>query len=97
MGYKKEEEIAIISTSILGAYAIVRGISVWSEGFPSEKEVYTLAFEQEWSTLKSMISGIVYLYLVLLVVLSACGMYVQFKYFYDGEKKEESKSLVNNE
>jgi hypothetical protein len=107
LGFWKEEEIAIISTAIVGGYAIVRGISVWAGGFPDERQVYELGSKGEWEQMRNLLTGVVYAYLAGFVVLSALGMIIQFKFFYDGNKKknnEEEKQknnkdgdLVNNE
>jgi flagellar basal body-associated protein FliL len=31
------------------------------------------------------------IYLVICLIVAACGMYIQFKYFYDGDKKKNKK------
>lgn len=95
VGYKKEEETAIISTTIIGAYSIVRAISIWVGNFPNEKQIYYLATNQEWTHLKSLISGIIYLYIFMLIIFSILGMIVQFKYFYHGANEEDKKKLIN--
>lgn len=95
LGYFKEEEIAIISTSIVGAYAIIRGLSIWCGGFPDERQVYELGSKGEWDQMKDMLDATVYAYLAGFFVLSAIGMWIQFKYFYDGSKKEKKEKNQN--
>ena len=100
LGYYKEEEISIISTSVVGAYGIIRGISIMAGGFPDERQVYELSLKGEWDQLSNYLTGVVYAYLAGLLVLAILGMYVQFKYFYDGSKKKDKKKddeLVKNE
>lgn len=100
LGYYKEEEISIISTSVVGAYGIIRGISIMAGGFPDERQVYELSSKGEWDQLSNILTGVVYAYLAGLIVLAILGMYVQFKYFYDGSKKKDEKKddgLVKNE
>lgn len=97
LGYFKEEEISIISTSIIGAYAIVRGISLMAGGFPDERQVYELGNKGEWSQLSDLLTPIIYAYLAGFLILSAVGMYIQFKFFYDGDKKKGDKKDDNKE
>lgn len=100
LGYYKEEEISIISTSVVGGYGIIRGISIMAGGFPDERQVYELSSKGEWDQLSNHLTGVVYAYLAGLLVLAILGMYVQFKYFYDGSKKKDKKKddgLVKNE
>jgi hypothetical protein len=40
LGYKLRDGFTIISTSILGAYLIVRGISFFAGGYPDELDLY---------------------------------------------------------
>jgi hypothetical protein len=91
LGFYKEEEIAIISTSFVGAYGIVRGLSIWFGGFPDERQVYELGNNGEWDQMKQKLTAVVYAYLAGFVVLAVLGMYIQFKYFYDGDKKKNKK------
>jgi hypothetical protein len=91
LGYYKEEEIAIISTSFVGAYAIMRGFSTWFGGFPNEGQIYELGNKGQWDQLKNTLTAVVYVYLVFCLILAAFGMYIQFKYFYDGNKKKNNK------
>ena len=85
IGFKKEEEVSIISTSIVGAYGIVRGISILCGGLPSEEQVYQ---DKKVDFSKAMI-----VYLILFIILSVLGMIIQFKYFYDRSKKVKSNEV----
>ncbi len=95
LGYFFEESISIISTSVVGAYGIVRGISIMAGGFPDERQVYELGTKGEWSQMKNLLTPVVYAYLAGFVVLAALGMFIQFKFFYDGNKKKEKKDDEN--
>lgn len=92
LGFFKEEEISIISTSIVGAYAIIRGISIMAGGFPDERQVYELAYQGEWSQLSDFLTPVIYAYLAGFLILSALGMFIQFKFFYDGNKKKNNEA-----
>ena len=94
-GFFYEEEISIISTSIVGAYAIIRGLSIWCGGFPEERQVYELGQKGEWDQMHAMLNAAVYGYLAGFILLCIAGMWVQFKYFYDGDKKK-NKDKQNN-
>jgi hypothetical protein len=87
--------ILVISTSIVGAYGIIRGASFMIGGFPDEREVYDLGQKGEWDQMSDLLSGYVYIYLGVFVVLSIVGMIIQFKYFYDDEEKKEKKDEEN--
>jgi uncharacterized protein (DUF2062 family) len=92
LGFFKEEEISIISTSIVGAYSIIRGISVMAGGFPDERQVYELGSKGEWTQLSNFLTPIIYAYLAGFIILSAVGMFIQFKFFYDGDKKKNKEN-----
>lgn len=38
--YKKRDNLAILTTAFLGAYSLIRGISVFAGGFPNEITLY---------------------------------------------------------
>lgn len=99
LGYYKEEEISIISTSIIGAYTLIRGISVMIGGFPSESQLIEYYNKGLTSEISKLITVCVYIYLLGMIILSILGMYIQFKYFYDGKNKnqKEKLNLVKNE
>jgi len=89
MGFFFNEEIAIISTAVVGAYGIIRGLSIIAGGFPDERQVYELGSKGEWDQMHDFLTGVVYAYLAGFLVLAAVGMYIQFKFFYDGDKKKK--------
>lgn len=89
IGYFYEEFIAILCTGIVGAYGIIRGISIMAGGFPDERQVYELGSKGEWDQMKALLTPVIFAYLAGFLVLSAAGLYIQFKYFYDGNKKKK--------
>jgi hypothetical protein len=46
--------VIILSTSLIGAYALVRGLSLLIGGFPSEGMVVDLIEKKEWGQLKNV-------------------------------------------
>ena len=80
--------IVIISTSIIGAYLAIRGVSVLCGYFPNESTVMDLADSGEKEQLKKLFTWRVYLYLSSMVILAVLGMIVQFKL---KKKEDEAK------
>jgi len=93
----KEEEISIVSTSVVWAYAITRAISLLCGHFPDERQVYELSMNWEWDQLKNLLDYVVYAYLAVFLVLSAAWMFIQFKFFYDWAKEERKKEKEKKE
>ena len=46
--------ILILGTSFLGAYAIIRGLSIMAGGFPDERQIMDLINLREWEQLKNV-------------------------------------------
>lgn len=88
--------ILMIATGIIGAYGIVRGLSFMAGGFPDERQVYELGQNGEWDQMKSLLTGAVYGYLAGFVVLAIGGIFVQFYFFNEDEKKDNNESDKQN-
>lgn len=86
----------VISSSVIGAYGIVRGISFMAGGFPDEGQVYSLGQKGEWDQMKELLTAVVYGYLAAFLILSAVGMIVQFRYFYNDEEENQKEKENNN-
>lgn len=82
--------IMIFATALIGAYAIVRGISFFAGGFPNEMTVADLIAKNETEQLKELLTWYVYLYLAGFLVLFIVGMVVQIKIF---KKKKDGDNL----
>jgi len=82
--------IMIISTSFVGAYALIRGVSFMAGGFPDERQVMELVSNKEWEQVSDMLNYKVYLYLAFFLIVGVAGMIIQYKYFYN-DKKEAFK------
>ena len=77
------KDILIIATSFIGSYLSVRSVSVYVGGFPSESAL--INGQVKWSA--SAIG-----YLVVIGVMTAGAMYVQFK---NKKKEEDEKDEAN--
>ena len=89
LAYFLVETVVIISTSFIGSYCIVKGISLYAGGFPNESYVIDLIKNKEFDTLNEVLTPIVYVYMVGWLVLFLVGLAVQNKLRQDQEKKEE--------
>jgi hypothetical protein len=77
--------IIILATSFAGAYAVIRGISLYAGGFPGELEIVDLIKNRKMDSMP----GTFYAYMAGFVVLSALFAYVQFRFF--GTSSESDK------
>lgn len=74
-GYEFQSAILILSCSFTGAYLIVRGISVFIGGFPSE---LNLSINSQVDP-EEVSKVAYYIYLVAIILLTAAGIFVQKK------------------
>ncbi len=79
--------IIIFSTSLIGAYAVIRGISFFAGKFPSEITIIDLTRAGETDQLKEMLSWEIYLYLCAIIVLTVGSIFIQFKLRDDNDQK----------
>jgi hypothetical protein len=84
--------IIIFSTSFIGAYAFVRGISFFAGGFPSEATVIDYIERKEYEALKELLTWKVYVYLSAIVVCFIIGLIVQFKLNAEKKRQEEQSA-----
>lgn len=73
------EPVLIIGTAFAGSYMFFRGISFYAGGFPNE---FDLA-EQVKEGVEDAFTPWFYLYLVLILMLTGFGAFVQFKHNKD--------------
>ena len=85
----------IISTSIIGGYMVIKGISIFAGKFPDESEIIALIKAKEYDQLKEMMTWHVYLYLVGWLILTIGGIFLQGRICknmtdsdFTGEKKD---------
>jgi len=83
----------IIATSIIGAYAVIRGASLYFGGFPEESYIIDCISNGEKEELKHLFKAPFYIYIASFIVLSVIGVIVQFK----TNKEEKKEDEENNE
>jgi hypothetical protein len=72
--YKRKNELAILTTSLVGSYAFVRGISMFAGGYPNEVTLY-----EEINNGTAEFTTIFLAYLASMVVVFILGMIYQTK------------------
>ena len=83
--------VTIFATALIGAYAVIRGISIFAGGFPNETTIADLVKNEETEQLKDLLTWIVYLYLGGWVILFVIGLVVQIKIFAADKEEEKNK------
>ena len=85
--YFLQETVVIFMTSLVGSYAIVRGVSLYAGGFPSEMELHDEIKEKtiQWDNFPK----IFYAYLGGIALLFVVSAYYQFRV---AKKKEMETS-----
>jgi hypothetical protein len=83
--WKFGKHIIVYMTAFLGAYAFVRGISIWAGHFPNEIALYGQISSGTFEGLEPQFYG----YLAGIVVLGICGVIFQFKKGYHEHHQEE--------
>ncbi len=84
--------IVIIATSFCGAYAFIRGISLYTDGFPNESYIIDLIKNQELDTLRTVLTPVVYAYLAGWILLFIAGVIFQYKTKTEETKLEEDEN-----
>ena len=95
LAYFLKDFIIICATSFIGAYALIRGISLFAGHFPSEFTVIDLKNRGETGQLKDILTWRVYVYLVFIVITCGLSIYIQFKWNKKNKDKEESNPDKN--
>lgn len=84
LAYKYYEYVLIFSSSTLGSYFFIRGLSLIIGGYPNETDV----LEQVKHGVYVEIPWTFYLYLLFMLVLSVFGVVVQVKRFNNGKQNK---------
>lgn len=71
--------IIILATSFIGAYSLIRGISIFAGHFPSEFTIIDLKNRGEKEQLDELITWRVYVYLVFIVFTFCLSIFIQIK------------------
>merc|ERR1711957_1073949 len=87
--------VIILSTSFIGAYSLIRGMSLMLGGFPSEGMVVDLIEKKEWEQLKLLLTNSVYMYLIGMIIFFFAGNIIQWVYFKDEKDEKEKKDKEN--
>ena len=90
IGYKLNDPIIVLSTSVLGGYLTMRGLSLFLGHYPDEKLIIDLIKNKEWGQLKEMRDNWIYGYLGLWIVIAIVGIYMQCK-----NKGKKGSSEIN--
>jgi len=81
-----QEYMVCLAAAMVGAYALVRGISIFGGGYPDEVYVMTLLNKREYAQFGRVFGSKIYLYIGLILLFTAIGMSSQ-SYFV--QKKED--------
>lgn len=96
LAYFFSDGILISTTAIIGGYLIIRGISLYAEGFPNESVLVQLMKNGEYEEMKSYLNFKVYLYLIGWLVLVVIGIIVQININRETKDKDIDEKRINN-
>ena len=91
MAYFFNKFIIIFSTSFIGSYCFIRGISLFAGKFPDEFQVMDLTTEGETEQLKELLTWEVYVYLAAMLVLCVISIVLQFKFNKDDDDDKDTE------
>jgi hypothetical protein len=91
-GYEFQSAILILSCSFTGSYLIVRGVSVFIGGFPSELNLST----NSQAGIEETSSVYYYVYLAAILVLTAAGIFAQKRLHSSDFQEEQNHRLLWN-
>jgi glucan phosphoethanolaminetransferase (alkaline phosphatase superfamily) len=87
--------IVIISTSFCGAYAVIKGISLYAGGFPDEYIMVDLLMNGEFDEFSELLTPELWGYISGWLVLFALGVIVQYKLKKDKVEVKEAEGDMN--
>lgn len=90
LAFKFYDPVIIISTAVLGGYAITRGISFYGKHYYNEFEFVNMI----QSGMVSDIDKIYYLYIAGFIILSIAGGFVQRKRFLKGYYRKKVRAIA---
>lgn len=88
--------IIIFATSFIGAYTLIRGVSLIAGYFPSEFTVIDLKQRGETEQLKDLLTWRVYIYLVFILVLTGLSIFIQIKINKGIKAKKEAEECPDS-
>lgn len=74
-----DQAIMIFSTAFIGSYMVVRGLSLFIGGFPSESTIIDIAKKGETEQFSKLLNWSLYLYLGAIVFLTIVSIFLQLK------------------
>lgn len=89
--------VTIFATALIGAYAVIRGISIFAGGFPNETTLADLVKRKEMQQLENLLTWKVYLYLAGWALLFIVGLVVQIKIFAADKEEEKNKETTKGD
>ena len=89
--------VTIFATALIGAYAVIRGISIFAGGFPNETTIADLVKRKEMQQLENLLTWKVYLYLAGWALLFIVGLVVQIKIFAADKEEEKNKETTKGD
>ena len=87
----------IIATSFCGAYAFIRGISLYAGGFPNESYIIDLIRNEEYDVLQKTLTPVVYAYLSGWIILFIIGVIFQYKTKSEEDNDKKDRPNENAE
>lgn len=88
--------LLILCTAFIGAYAFIRGISLFAGGFPNETTIMNYIEEGEYEALKNLLNWKVYVYFAAIIIAFVLGAIVQFKLGKDKKAVDEDEEMNNS-
>ena len=85
--------LKIFTTSFIGSYGFIRGLSFWAGGFPNEFEIIDLMSKDEAEQIKELLTWKVYIYLASIVVILCLSIFIQYK--LNGDKLDNEEELAD--
>ena len=96
LAYWLKDIIVILATAFIGAYAFIRGISIFAGYFPSEFTIIDLKNRGEKEQLDELITWRFYVYLTFIVFTFALSVFIQIMIRRHCKKKEEEEAPDEN-
>jgi hypothetical protein len=85
--------IIVVTTSLVGSYAIIRAVGIFFDNFPDEIFVSELIKHGEFDQVKRKFTLIFNVYLGLISILWVIGIIIQRSYQDDDNKKKEEEEV----
>ena len=93
IAYFLQSFIIIFATSFIGSYVCIRGVSFILGGFPSEFTIIDLINAGEKSQITEYLNWQMYVYLVVIVVMTGFGIYIQRKINRNRDERKDIDEL----